>query len=181
MAVGTLSSSAPVVVASVGACGSGGSTLLNELFQTSLPVAPRRGVQTTLGVEEAEAASSQAVVLDVEGFDSRCVGRVNLRVDLWDTLFFVANWDGLRSTWSVWLHSAMGSFVLFLLGRTVVLPLVAFGFADAGAPIFSSFPVVYRFLSARHSWNHDPRLMLFTTTFFLSSGIGVVRRTRRWQ
>lgn len=80
MAVGALSSSAPVVVASIGACGSGGSTLLNELFKTSLPVAPRRGVQTTLGVEEAEAASSQAVVLDVEGFDSRCVGRLS-RVD----------------------------------------------------------------------------------------------------
>lgn len=74
MAVGALSSSAPVVVASIGACGSGGSTLLNELFHTSLPVAPRRGVQTTLGVAEAEASSSQAVVLDVEGFDSRCVG-----------------------------------------------------------------------------------------------------------
>lgn len=83
MAVGTLSSSAPVAVASIGACGSGGSTLLNELFQTSLPVAPRRGVQTTRGVAEAEAASSQAVVLDVEGFDSRCVGRVTRRRDLW--------------------------------------------------------------------------------------------------
>lgn len=71
MVVGALSSSAPVVVASIGACGSGGSTLLNELFHTSLPVAPRRGVQTTLGVAEAEASSSQAVVLDVEGFDSR--------------------------------------------------------------------------------------------------------------
>eukprot|EP00168_Porphyra_purpurea_P014027 TRINITY_DN3965_c0_g1_i4.p1 TRINITY_DN3965_c0_g1~~TRINITY_DN3965_c0_g1_i4.p1 ORF type:complete len:467 (+),score=60.70 TRINITY_DN3965_c0_g1_i4:203-1603(+) len=71
MAVGALSSSAPVVVASIGACGSGGSTLLNELFRTDLPVAPRRGVQTTLGVVEAEVPSLPAVVLDVEGFDSR--------------------------------------------------------------------------------------------------------------
>lgn len=90
MAVGTLSSSAPVVVASIGACGSGGSTLLNELFQTSLPVAPRRGVQTTLGVAEAEAASSQAVVLDVEGFDSRCVGRASRRADLCAVRLFFA-------------------------------------------------------------------------------------------
>jgi len=73
MAVGALSSSAPVVVASIGACGSGGSTLLNELFRTDLPVAPRRGVQTTLGVVEAEVPSLPAVVLDVEGFDSRFV------------------------------------------------------------------------------------------------------------
>jgi len=81
MAVGALSSSAPVVVASIGACGSGGSTLLNELFRTDLPVAPRRGVQTTLGVVEAEVPSLPAVVLDVEGFDSRFVLLGNARTE----------------------------------------------------------------------------------------------------
>lgn len=122
MAVGTLSSSAPVVVASIGACGSGGSTLLNELFQTSLPVAPRRGVQTTLGVAEAEAASSQAVVLDVEGFDSRCVRRASRRADLCTThMWWCFRKLGLlcaaRGVWG--LHMTLVLVFVLFIGRTV--------------------------------------------------------------
>lgn len=77
------------VVAALGARGVGQSSLLNDLFGSSLPTGTRPGKQTTKGIALADHAGDQSAVqsapprriiaLDVEGFDAADRSREEMR------------------------------------------------------------------------------------------------------